>query len=58
LEEDLHSLFNLDICLEELDVVLNSDDLALILSLKTLLVDALALVVEEPVRVSDPSHTS
>jgi hypothetical protein len=54
----LHVFFDLDVCLEELDIVLNSDDLALILSLETLLVDALALVVEEPVGVSDPSDTS
>jgi hypothetical protein len=44
--------------LNHLNVVLNSDDLGLLVSLHTFLGYALALVVEQAMRVSDPRHSS
>lgn len=41
-----------------LDFILDPDDLGLLDSLQGLLGDALALIVEKSVGVSDPSHSS
>lgn len=44
--------------LHDLNVVLNSDDLGRDSGLATFFAYALAFIVEKPVRVSDPSHSS